>query len=80
MVALDDLMAGRVIEVADVLASRLRQLSLGIKTVNWESSQNVVVYRGREPALIVSNTLDVAHTAKRQKRAQKALAVNKASR
>ena len=78
IIVLDEIMAGRFVEAADVLASRMRMLSVGIETNNWRSAQDFLVYRQRDPALVTADVLDVAHAAaeKTEKRRQRAARVN----
>ena len=80
-VALDEMVAGRYVEAADVLASRMRFLTLGIDTGVWESARELLVYRQHRSGLISENMLDVAHgeALRRMKREKKAAAVNKAA-
>ena len=79
LIVLDEMVAGRFIEAADVLASRMRMLSVGISTGCWESASEFLIYRGRETGLVSPDILDVAHSAaeKRQKRSLRASKVNR---
>ena len=81
IIVLDEMVAGRFVEAADVLASRMRMLSVGIETNNWRSAQEFLVYRQRDPALVTADVLDVAHAAaeKAEKRRQRAIKVNGAA-
>jgi hypothetical protein len=78
IIVLDEIVAGRFVEAADVLASRMRMLSVGIETGNWRSAQEFLVYRERDPTLVTADVLDVAHAEaeKREKRRQRAIKVN----
>lgn len=78
-VVLDEIIAGRFVEAADVLTSRMRYLTVGSDTGNWASARELLVYRPPHNSLITDTMLDVAHSAaaKRQKREEKAAKVNK---
>ena len=80
-VCLDELMQGRIVELADVLASRIRFLTVGIDKGCWETAKEFLVYRPHRTALISENMLDVAHYAalKRLRREKRAGQVNKAA-
>ena len=78
-IVLDEVIAGRFVEAADILASRMRYLTVGVDSNNWASARELLVYRPLHNALITDSMLDVAHTAaaKRIKREEKADKVNK---
>ena len=78
IIALDEIVAGRFVECADVIASRMRQLSVGIESGNWKTAEEFLVYRARNPALVSPDVMDIAHAAaaKRQKREATAARVN----
>ena len=57
---LDELLQGRAIEVADSIASRLKYLTLGVKTDNWTLAAEFQAYRPREHSLISNESLQVA--------------------
>ena len=79
VVALDEIQAGRFVEVADILASRLRMLEVGIEDESWESAKELLAHRlETKRPLVNPSMLDVMHAAaeKRQKREKRGLAVN----
>ena len=78
-VVLDEVINGRFVEAADVLASRMRYLTVGADTGNWTSARELLVYKPPHNSLITDNMLDVAHSAaaKRIKRQEKADKVNR---
>lgn len=78
IILLDEIVAGRFVEAADVLASRMRQLTVGLESGNWNSAEEFLVYRKPESSLVSPDAMDVAHAAaeKRQKRFNRAARVN----
>ena len=80
-IVLDEIIAGRYVEAADVLASRLRMLSVGIGEGKWRTAEELLVYRPPTQSLLAPTMMDVATAAaeKRQKREERALKVNRVS-
>ena len=78
---LDEIVAGRFVECADVLASRLRHLAEGIDSGNWESAREFLIYRRPRKSLTTDDMMAVAHQAalKRLKLRKQADQVNKAA-
>ena len=79
VIVLDEIVAGRIPEAADALASFLRFNSVGIDKGSWVAARQFLTYREREPASLVSAAMqDVADRAalKEQKRQRTAAKVN----
>ena len=65
--ALDEFRQGRMLEVADILASRARYLSYGLDKSNisddrrrWEVAREPVAYTEEQPGLVSNATVDAS--------------------
>ena len=58
--ALDEFYAGRMIEVGDILASRLRMLTTGIEKGTWKAARHFLVYHTQDLSLIPEELMDEA--------------------
>ena len=71
--ALDEFHAGRMIEVGDILSSRMRMLTTGIERGSWKLARHFLVYHTRDAAISSEAMVDEAlkieeKAAKRSKR------------
>ena len=72
--ALDELMAGRICEVGDLLASRLRMLNVGTETGRWKVAKQFLSYRVKEGSMTQNQMMDVAvKLADKEMKREKAL-------
>ena len=58
--ALDELRRGRILELADILAQRLRQLCILVETNNKAVASQVLPYSKRQFASCTNETFDLA--------------------
>lgn len=73
--ALDELVHGRMLEVADVLASRLRTLIFGIETENWPVAMQFLTYERDDHQLVSNRMVETAvEIHRRETKRAKALA------
>ena len=73
--ALDEFHAGRMVEVGDILASRLRMITVGLDEKTWGVACRFLVYHNQDHSLVSDELMDEAlkvHAAE-QKR-EKAIA------
>ena len=75
--ALDEFHAGRVIEVGDILASRMRMLTTGLEKDTWKAARHFLTYHTADMSLCSDALLDEVlkiedRAAKREKRVQAA--------
>ena len=56
--ALDEFHAGRMMEVGDILASRLRMLTVGIEKGTWRAARHFLVYHTDPLALVSDEMMD----------------------
>ena len=54
----DEFHAGRIVEVGDVLASRLRMLTVGLDTGTWGIAWRSLVYHNQEISLVSGVLMD----------------------
>ena len=71
--ALDEFHAGRMVEVGDILSSRLRMLTAGIEKGSFRLALHFLVYHTKDSALCSDSLMDEAlrieeRTSKREKR------------
>ena len=80
-ICLDEIVAGRFVECADVLSSRLRYITEGTESGNWESAKEFVVYTRPRQGLTTDNMMQVAHESalRRLKLDKRAAQVNRAA-
>ena len=73
--ALDEFHAGRMIEVGDTLASRMRMLTAGIEKGTWNLARRFLVYHQADMSLISDELMDEAlKIDSEEKKREKALA------
>ena len=60
MTALGEFHAGRIIEVGDTLASRLRMLTVGLDKGTWGLAQRFLVYKSQDLSLVSDESMDEA--------------------
>ena len=79
LTALDEFMAGRTLEVADILASRARYLAAGIEKGQWEIATQYLCYRMETLSLVSCATEDeaVRIVRKERRRAQELAQVSR---
>ena len=58
--ALDEFHAGRIVEVGDILASRLRMLTVGLDKGTWGVARRYLVYHNQDISLVSDELLDEA--------------------
>ena len=58
VVALDEFYAGRMVEVGDILASRLRMLTMGIEKGTWRAARHLLVYEYKDVSLNPEELVD----------------------
>ena len=58
--ALDEYYSGRMIEVGDILASRLRMLTAGIEEGTWAAARHFLVYHTQNLSLVPTELMDEA--------------------
>ena len=58
--ALDEFHAGRIVEVGDILASRLRMLTVGLDKGTWGVARRYLVYHNQDLSLVSDELLDEA--------------------
>jgi hypothetical protein len=73
VVALDEFYSGRMVEVGDILASRLRMLTMGIEKGTWRAARHLLVYEYKDVSLnpeeLVDDVLKIeASEVRREKR------------
>jgi hypothetical protein len=56
--ALDEYYSGRVVEVGDILASRLRMLTVGVKENTWRAARHFLVYHHEDMSLVPESMMD----------------------
>ena len=80
-ICFDEIVHGRFVECADVLASRLRYVAEVVESGNVESAKEFLIYRRPRKSLTNDDMLQVAHDAalKRLKLVKKAEQVNRAA-
>ena len=66
--AMDELHGGRTVEVADILATRLRMLCYGMETGLWNVGEQFLSYSMQENSLIDDATVSQALKLERDKR------------
>ena len=73
--ALDEFHAGRTIEVGDILASRLRMLTVGLDKGTWDIARRFLVYQNQDISLVPDEMMDEAMRIDNlEKKREKALA------
>ena len=76
--ALDEFHAGRMVEVGDILASRLRMLTVGIEKGTWRAARHFLVYQYQELSLVPDELVDEALKIEAaEKRREKRLALGR---
>ena len=58
--ALDEFYSGRMVEVGDILASRLRMLTVGIQKSTWKAAKHFLVYHHEDLSLVPEGMMDAA--------------------
>ena len=58
--ALDECHAGRMMEVGDILASRLRMITAGLEKGTWGLARRFLVYHQQDMSLISDELMDEA--------------------
>ena len=56
--AMDEFHAGRMIEVGDILASRLRMLTVGLTKGTWRAARHFLVYHTQDLSLVPEEMLE----------------------
>ena len=56
--AMDEFHAGRVVEVGDIIASRLRMLTVGLEKNTWRAARHFLVYHTQDLSLIPEDMMD----------------------
>ena len=78
--AMDEFHAGRVIEVGDILASRLRMLTVGLEKNTWRAARHFLVYHTQDLSLIPEDMMDdVLRIEKLEAKREKDLAAARVS-
>ena len=70
--ALDELHGGRVTEVADILATRIRMLAFGVETGLWNVAEQFLGYSVKENSLIDDATVSQALKLEKEQRRREA--------
>ena len=63
---LDEVYSGRSLEVADILATRLRTMVAGVETGKWRLAKHYLCYVYKPTAMIPDRTVDIALEVERQ--------------
>ena len=58
--ALDEFHAGRMVEVGDILASRLRMITVGLDQKTWGVARRFLVYHNQDHSLVPDELMDEA--------------------
>ena len=58
--ALDEFYSGRMVEVGDILALRLRMLTVGIEKGAWKAARHFLVYHMADMSLVSDELMDDA--------------------
>ena len=58
MTALDEFHSGRMVEVGDILASRLRMLTVGLDKGTWRAARHFLVYHTDSLSLVSDEMMD----------------------
>ena len=72
MTALDELRGGRITEVADILATRIRMLAFGVETGLWNVGEQFLDYSAKENTLIDDATVSQALKLEKEQRRREA--------
>ena len=81
VLVLDEVLQGRVLEAADMLSSRLKCLTFGIDSTDWEAARQFLGYRPRANSIVSLESQDIAvQLAKRQRQRAADLQTSKKQR
>ena len=79
--ALDEFHAGRVVEVGDILGSRLRMLTAGIEKGSFRPARHFLVYHTKDASLCSDSLMDEAlRIEEKANKREKKLAVARGGR